>query len=84
MECNPSLNTAMQRCTCDLYYRFGAFLALVSVGIITGKHYAKNSGIKLNDTSDNGICESATRDCNKTELNKEKDWLNITAVKRKS
>ena len=43
LECDPFLNTAMQRFTCDLYYRFGALLAPVSVGIITGKHYAKNS-----------------------------------------
>ena len=43
LECDPFLNTAMQRFTCDLYYRFGAFLAPLSVGIITGKHYAKNS-----------------------------------------
>ena len=66
-ECDPFLNTAMQRFTCDLYYRFGAFLAPVSVGIITGKCYAQNSGTKLNDRSDNGNCESATRNCNKTE-----------------
>ena len=32
-ECDPFLNTAMQRFTCDLYYCFGAFLASVSVGI---------------------------------------------------
>ena len=43
LESDPFLNTAMQRFTCDLYYRFGALLAPVSVGIITGKHYAKNS-----------------------------------------
>ena len=42
LECDPFLNTAMQRFTCNLYYRFGALLAPVSVGIITGKHYAKN------------------------------------------
>ena len=57
----------MQRFTCDLCYCFGTFLAPVSVGIITGKHYAKNSGTKLNDRSDNGNCESVTRNCNKTE-----------------
>ena len=61
LECDPFLDTAMQRFTCDLYYRFGAFLALDSVGIITAKHYAKNSGTKLNDRSDNGNCESPTR-----------------------
>ena len=37
LECDPFLNTALQRFTCDLYYHFGAFLAPVSVGIITGK-----------------------------------------------
>ena len=36
LECDPFLNTAMQRFTCDLYYRFGALLAPVSVGIISG------------------------------------------------
>ena len=63
LACNPFLNTAMQRFTCDLYYRFGALLAPVSVGIITGKHYAKNSVTKLNDRT----CESVTRNCNQTE-----------------
>ena len=67
LECDPFLNTAMQRFTCDLYYRFGALLAPVSVGIITGKHYAKNSITKLNDRSDNGTCDPATRNCNQTE-----------------
>ena len=67
LECDHFLNTAMQRFTCDLYYRVGALLAPVSVGIITGKHYAKNSITKLNDRSNNGNCESATRNCNKTE-----------------
>ena len=68
---DPFLNTAMQRFTCDLYHRFRAFLAPVSVGIITGKHYAKNSGTKLNDRSDNGNCESATRNCNTTKEHSE-------------
>ena len=63
LECDPFLNTAMQRFTCDLYYRFGTLLAPVSVGIITGKHYAKNSITKLND----GTCDPATRNCNQTE-----------------
>ena len=67
LECDPFLSTAMQRFTCDLYYRFGALLAPFSVGIITGKHYAKNSVTKLNDRSDNGNCDPATRNCNKTE-----------------
>ena len=67
LECDPFLNTALQRFTCDLYYQFGTLLAPVSVGIITGKHYAKNSIIKLNDRSDNGTCDPATRNCNQAE-----------------
>ena len=63
LECDPFLNTAMQRFRCDLYYRFGALLAPVSVGIITGKHYTKSSITKLNDRT----CDSATRNCNQTE-----------------
>ena len=39
LESDPFLNTALQRFTCDLCYHFGALLAPVSVGIITGKHY---------------------------------------------
>ena len=34
LECDPFLNTAMQRFTCNLYYRFGTLLGPVSVGII--------------------------------------------------
>ena len=68
LECDPFLNTAMQRFTCDLYYRFGALLAPVSVGIITGKHYAKNSVTILNGRSNGGNRDPAkSRDCNQTE-----------------
>ena len=68
LECDPFLNTAMQRFTCDLFYRFGALLAPVSVGIITGKHYAKNSITKLNDRSNSRTSDPAkSRDCNQTE-----------------
>ena len=64
LECDPFLNTAMQRFTCDLYYRFGALLAPLSVGIITGKHYAKNSVTILNGRT----CDpTKSRDCNQTE-----------------
>ena len=64
LECDLFLNTVMQRFTCDLYYRFGAFLVPVSVGIITGKHYTKNSVTKSNS----GNCDPAkSRNCNETE-----------------
>ena len=67
LECDPFLNTAMQRFTCNLYCRFGTLLAPISVGIITSKHYTKNSITKLNDRSDNGTCDPATRNNNQTE-----------------
>ena len=35
LENDPFLNSALQRFTCELYYRFGSFLAPLSVGIIT-------------------------------------------------
>ena len=39
LEDDPFLNSALQRFTCELYYRFGSFLAALSVGIITSRHY---------------------------------------------
>ena len=38
LENDPFLNSALQRFTCKLYYRFGLFLAPLSVGIITSRH----------------------------------------------
>ena len=39
LENDPFLHSALQRFTCELYYRFGSFLAPLSVGIIMGRHY---------------------------------------------
>ena len=39
LENDPFLNSALQRFTCELYYRFRSFLAPLSVGIITSRHY---------------------------------------------
>ena len=39
LENDPFLNSALQRFTCELYYRFGLLLALLSIGIITSRHY---------------------------------------------
>ena len=43
LENNPFLNSALQRATCELYYRFGSFLAPLSTGIITSRHYLSES-----------------------------------------
>ena len=39
LENEPFLNSALQRFTCELYYRLRSFLAPLSVGIITSRHY---------------------------------------------
>ena len=39
LENDLFLNSDLQRFTCELYYRFGSFLAPLSVGIITSRHY---------------------------------------------
>ena len=39
LENDPFLNSALQRFTCELYYRFGSFLAPLSVRLITSRHY---------------------------------------------
>ena len=39
LENDPFLNSALQRFTCELYHRFGSFLAPLSIGIITRRHY---------------------------------------------
>ena len=48
LENDPLLNSALQRFTCELYYRFGSFLAPLSVGLIKSRHYLsernKNGG----------------------------------------
>ena len=39
LENDPFLNSALQRFTFELYYRFGSFLAPLSIGIIMSRHY---------------------------------------------
>ena len=59
LENDSFLNSALQRFTCELYYRFGSFLAPLSVGIITSRHYLlsecnKNGNGKQERTSGTG------------------------------
>ena len=48
LENDPFLNSALQRFTCELYYRFGSFLAPLSI-VITSRHY-------LSEHNKNGEC----------------------------
>ena len=47
LETDPFLNSARQRFTCELYYRFGSFLAPLNVGLITSRRY-------LSERNENG------------------------------
>ena len=56
LENDPFLNSALQRFTCELYYRLGSFLAPLSVGIITSRHYLSEhnkNGEQMSGTGDN-------------------------------
>ena len=57
LENDPYLNSALQRFTCKLYYRFGSFLAPLSAGIISSRHYLlsehNKNGERTSGTGDN-------------------------------
>ena len=54
LENDPFLNSALQRATCELYYRFGSFLAPLSIGIIMSRHYLSecNKNGETSETED--------------------------------
>ena len=65
LENDPFLNSALQRFTCKLYYRFGSFLAPLSVGIITSRHYLRDRAatpgpLGLSERNKNGERMSGT------------------------
>ena len=49
LEFDPFLSSALQSFTCELYCRFGSFVAPLSVGLITSRHYLSGHGIKNGD-----------------------------------
>ena len=59
LENDPFLNSALQRFICELYYRFGSFLAPLSVRLIMSRHY-------LSEHNNNGGT-SGTSEGNKDE-----------------
>ena len=60
LENDPFLNSALQRFTCEMYYRFGSFLAPLSVGIITSRHYLSECNKNGERTSGTIPTEGAT------------------------
>ena len=56
LENDPFLNSALQRFTCELYYRFRSFLAPLSIGVITSRHFLSErnkNGERTNGTGEN-------------------------------
>ena len=60
LENDPFLNSALQRFTCELYYRFGSFFAPLSIGLITSRHY-------LSEHNKNGERTSGTSGDNEND-----------------
>ena len=63
LESHPFLNSALQRFTCELYYRFGSFLAPLSVGLITSRHYSlerNNNGGTSEEITKNDLILNST------------------------
>ena len=54
LENDPFLNSALQRFTCELYYRFGSLLAPLSVEIIMSRHYLSERNKNRERTSETG------------------------------
>ena len=57
LENDPFLNSSLQRFTFEYYYRFGSFLAPLSVGIIISRHYLSEhnqNGERTSGTSETG------------------------------
>ena len=69
-ENDPFLNSSLQRFTCELYYRFGSFLAPLSIGIITSRHY-------LSGRNKNGERTSGTGDNKMEEMRKQPRRLEV-------
>ena len=68
LENDPFLNSALQRFTCELYYRFGLFLAPLSVGIITSRHYLAECNKNGGTNGDNEGPATAEASRNKQKL----------------
>ena len=52
LEKDPFTNAALRKFTCNLYFSFGAYLAPVTIGAITLKHYLKTENKEINFDSE--------------------------------
>ena len=60
LEYDPFVNSALQRFTCELYHKFGSFLAPLSVGLITSRDYASELGTKNGGTNEDNRSDELT------------------------
>ena len=68
LENDPFLNSPLQRATCELYYRFGSFLAPFSFEIIMSRHYLSERNKNGGTSGDNEDLATAERGGNDQEL----------------
>ena len=52
LESDAFLNSTLQRFTCELYHRFSLFLAPISTGMFTTRHYLSEQGFKNGGTNE--------------------------------
>ena len=72
LENDPFLNSALQRFTCELYYRFGSFLAPLSAGIITSRHYLLSEHNKNGERKVEQVKQETIK---LEEMRKQPSWL---------
>ena len=79
LENDPFLNSALQRFTCELYYRFSLFLAPLHIGIIMSRHYLSErnkNGERTSETNEMGDhCWARSEDQQPQERSAEKYWI---------
>ena len=67
LQCDPLLNSTLQKFICKLYYRFGSFLTPLSVRLITSRHYLLEQNVAA---TTNDRATSNNKDPKKVEVGK--------------
>ena len=68
LENDPFLNSALQIFTCEMFHRFGSFLAPLSVGIIKSRHYLSERNKSGGTSGDNEGPATAEQGGNERKL----------------
>ena len=79
LQNDPFLNRAIKTAACKLYYTFGAYIAPLSVGMISGRHYYKykpdtlQNNMVQNNMIDKNYIESSQNIQNNISVNNHPD-----------